>query len=389
MPTDRPSADAAQAERALPDREERNRLIAENSQELIALIDPDGKVLYASASYSHLLGYAIDQVVDQTFFSFAHPGDAPRINRAVQQSVQSRARQKVEIRLKKVDGDWIEFETIISAITDATGAVKNVLLVGRDITERRLFEQALLKKNQELERAILAKDHFLASMSHELRTPLNAIIGFTGTLLMKLPGPLSEQQTRHLQTVRSSAKHLLSLINDLLDLSKIESGEAALNLEPVVFQAVVEEVSRALRPLAENKGLGLEVSVPGEDLVLNTDRRALTQILLNLASNAVKFTEHGQVQIVLRGSTDDGKHWAHVSVHDTGIGIRSRDQTKLFEAFSQVEGNVRRNEGSGLGLHLSQKLAHLLGGHINFNSEYGKGSTFILALPERSIDFDP
>src|SRR5262249_4413187 len=149
--------------------------------------------------------------------------------------------------------------------------------------------------NLALERANQAKDHFLANMSHELRTPLNAVIGFTGTMLMRLPGPLTDAQERQLTIVQSSAKHLLALINDLLDLAKIESGKVDLQLVPVVCYDVIEEVVANLRPLAEHKGLSFDVSIPPRDLVIHTDRRAFSQILLNLLNNAIKFTEHGHV----------------------------------------------------------------------------------------------
>jgi protein-histidine pros-kinase len=242
----------------------------------------------------------------------------------------------------------------------------------------------LQEKNEELESANLAKDRFLASMSHELRTPLNAIIGFTGTLLMKLPGPLTAEQTKQLQTVQSSAKHLLSLINDLLDLAKIESGKVSITFESVVCQGVVEEVRTTLRPLAEKKGLSFRLELPPAELVLKTDRRALSQILLNLVNNAIKFTEQGEVCVELGQHRVNGSTNTQISVHDTGIGLRKEDQEKLFQAFTQM-GNTgaRRHEGTGLGLHLSQKLAELLGGRIQFNSELGKGSTFTLVLPDR------
>ncbi len=360
------------AEKALRESEERYRLVAENSQELIALIDPEAKIIYASPSYCHVLGHSNEDLLGESLFRFTHPGDAARVGRAIQNLVESGGRRTVEFRLKKVDGNWLEFETIISVITDATRP-ERLLLFARDISERRLFEQALQEKNEELERAILAKDRFLASMSHELRTPLNAVIGFTGTLLMKLPGPLTEEQSKQLQTI---------LINDLLDLAKIESGDVTLTLEPVVFQEGVDEVWRTLRPLAEKKGLVLTMTVPEETLILTSDRRALSQILLNLTSNAIKFTECGEVRIVLARESDHGNNRVILSVHDMGIGIRSEDQPRLFRAFSQVEGSLRRNEGTGLGLHLSQKLAQLLGGHIEFTSEFGKGSTFTLSLPQ-------
>ena len=252
------------------------------------------------------------------------------------------------------------------------------------MAKRKRFERTLQEKNEELESANLAKDRFLANMSHELRTPLNAIIGFTGTLLMKLPGPLTTEQNKQLQIDQSSAKDLLSLINDLLDLAKIESGKVAVTLESVICQGVVEEVRTTLKPLAEKKGIDFRLQLPAAELVLKSDRRALSQILINLVNNAIKFTERGEVCVELRHERVNGSANTQISVHDTGIGIKQDDQEKLFQAFTQM-GNTgsRRYEGTGLGLHLSQKLAELLGGRIEFTSEFGKGSTFTLTLPER------
>jgi protein-histidine pros-kinase len=224
----------------------------------------------------------------------------------------------------------------------------------------------------------LSKDRFLASMSHELRTPLNAILGFTGTLLMKLPGPLNEDQEKQLRTVQTSARHLLSLINDLLDLAKIESGKVELNLEPVACQGVVQEVVSAMRPAAVAKVLGFEATVSPPDLVVRADRRALNQILLNLTSNAIKFTEKGRVHILAQELQVAGRMMVTFKVSDTGVGIRPQDQDKVFQTFTQL--GKRHQEGTGLGLHLSRKLAELLGGQITFLSEYGKGSTFMLLL---------
>jgi protein-histidine pros-kinase len=249
------------------------------------------------------------------------------------------------------------------------------------VTERKRFEQTLQEKNVELENANLAKDRFLASMSHELRTPLNAIIGFTGTLLMQLAGPLTPEQERQLQTVETSAEHLLSLNNDLLDLAKIESGKVELNFEPVICQNILDKVATTLRPLAEAKGLVFEIEALRPELVIKTDQRAVSQIILNLVNNAIKFTEQGRVRLELTQRRANGRRLTKISVIDTGIGIRPEDQSNLFQAFQQVD-NSRRFEGTGLGLHLSQKLAHLLGGHIEFESEYGHGSRFTLIIPE-------
>jgi protein-histidine pros-kinase len=271
-----------------------------------------------------------------------------------------------------------------TTFNDRDGKLQGVFAAARDVTERKRFEQTLQEKNVELENANFAKDRFLASMSHELRTPLNAIIGFTGTMLMKLPGPLNDDQEDQLRTIDGSATHLLSLINDLLDLAKIESGKVELRREPVVCQGVVREVITALRPMAEAKGLSFEAELPPDDLAVLTDRRALTQILLNLTNNAIKFTEQGAITLELKRRHLDGQLQTEISVIDTGIGIREQDQARLFQAFEQVNGAGReRHQGTGLGLHLSQKLAGLLGGHIRFHSEYGKGSTFTLILTEK------
>jgi protein-histidine pros-kinase len=221
-------------------------------------------------------------------------------------------------------------------------------------------------------------------MSHELRTPLNAIIGFTGTMLMRLPGPLTNDQENQLRTVQGSARHLLSLINDLLDLAKIESGKVELNLEPVPCRDVVQEVAAALRPLAEAKGLAFVVELPPQEMMTLTDRRALSQILINLTNNAIKFTDQGQIRLELVQEQPNGQRVTKLRVHDTGIGIRPEDQTKLFQAFAQVAGPaIRPHEGTGLGLHLSQKLAAMLGGYVEFASVYGQGSTFTLIIPQK------
>jgi signal transduction histidine kinase len=251
----------------------------------------------------------------------------------------------------------------------------------RDITDRKRIQDALQEKNIELEKASQAKDRFLASMSHELRTPLNAILGLTGILLMKLPGPHTPDQERQLQTVRNSARHLLSLINGLLDLAKIESSQVELTFVPVICQEVVSEVVESLRPLAEQKGLELRVEMPQDPITILTDYRVLSQILINLANNAIKFTQNGLVQLSLSAFDMGQARCIELRVMDTGKGVREEDQHLLFEAFKQLpSANRQKLEGSGLGLHLSQKLATLLGGEITFQSRLGEGSIFTLAL---------
>ncbi|HEU5099668.1 MAG TPA: ATP-binding protein [Roseiflexaceae bacterium] len=251
--------------------------------------------------------------------------------------------------------------------------------------EQRVIERTseLMHSNQALEQASLTKDRFLANMSHELRTPLNAIIGFTGTLLMRLPGPLTPDQEKQLRTIQRNSQHLLALINDILDLAKIQSGNVTLKREPIVCQEVIEEVAASLHTLAQQKGLELAIVVPAEPIVMHTDRRALTQIVINLLNNAIKFTHRGGVRVALSQHTNQSQGFVEISVADTGIGIAQADQAHLFELFTQVDTTrTRQYEGTGLGLHLSQKLAELLGGQITVQSEPDQGSTFTVRLPE-------
>ena len=256
-----------------------------------------------------------------------------------------------------------------------------------DITERRCAEETAkrLQKVEEEQRLAVetarVKNDFLATMSHELRTPLNAVIGFAGTLLMELPGPITVAQKKQLETIKSSAHHQLSLINDLLDLAKIESGKVKLRLEPVACDEIVRAVAEILRPIAESKGLAFHVDLPAETRVARAETRALKQILINLVNNAIKFTEHGEVRIEL----SDCNEKTRIAITDTGTGISEDDRPKLFKAFSRLERTgAKPEEGAGLGLHLSQKLAHLMGGEITQAGESGTGSTFTLLLDTES-----
>ncbi|SDA46278.1 MULTISPECIES: hybrid sensor histidine kinase/response regulator [unclassified Janthinobacterium] len=254
--------------------------------------------------------------------------------------------------------------------------------------ELETINREIALKNLELAEASRMKSAFIANMSHELRTPLNAIIGFTGALLMKLPGPLTADQDKQLNTIRASARHLLSLINDILDVAKIEAGKLTLSIEPVHCQELMAEVADTLRPLAQQKGLALEIEL-GEasqkPAIIDTDRRALTQILINLLNNAIKFTEQGTVRISLAQRQEDGVQVTEMSIADSGAGIKEEDQAKLFQAFSQLDSTSTRHvEGAGLGLYLCQNLANAIGGALFFNSDYGSGSTFTLALRSKA-----
>jgi signal transduction histidine kinase len=223
-------------------------------------------------------------------------------------------------------------------------------------------------------------------MSHELRTPLNAIIGFTGTLLMQLPGPVNEEQDRQLRTIQSSARHLLSLINDILDITKIASGKVDLKHERFDCRRLVRDVAAMFAPLAQQKGLALHVDAGEEELVVEADRRAVQQIVINLLNNAIKFTEHGEVRVAAGIDQDPAGRAVLVDVVDTGIGIAPDKLGLLFKPFTQLDqGSTRQFEGTGLGLHLSERLAGLIGARIAVRSTPGIGSVFTLRVPCASL----
>jgi protein-histidine pros-kinase len=252
----------------------------------------------------------------------------------------------------------------------------------RDITDRKLVEEALHRKNQELAAAMESRDRFLANMSHELRTPLNAIIGFTGALLMELAGPLTADQDKQLKTVQNSARHLHSLINDLLDLAKIDAGRMDVHAEPLDAEEVIRQVVQTLETQADSKNLELTIDIQSSRLRIRTDRRVLSQILLNLLGNAIKFTGRGSVTITLSSAVENGAELSLFTVTDTGPGIKVEHQARLFEPFAQFgEADGGQQRGTGLGLHLSRRLAETLGGSIAFDSTPGEGSRFTLLLP--------
>ena len=281
--------------------------------------------------------------------------------------------------------------------------------MGVDISKRKQAEAALLELNETLEVKVASrteelraaveraeaadriKSTFLATMSHELRTPLNSIIGFTGIVLQKLAGPLTAEQTKQLGMVRGSARHLLELINDVLDISKIEADQLQVHAEPFDLRASLERAVTAVTPFAEKKGLSLNARVSPSIGDMVSDRRRVEQIVLNLLNNAIKFTESGSVtiecepvQAYQRSPGDAPTTAVRVRVTDSGIGVAPEDLAKLFQPFRQIETGLTRNhEGTGLGLAICRKLALLLDGDIVATSEPGRGSEFTVTLPVR------
>jgi signal transduction histidine kinase len=245
------------------------------------------------------------------------------------------------------------------------------------IQNARLFNEIRVK-GHELEVASQHKSQFLANMSHELRTPLNAILGYTELILDSIYGDVPERMRSVLERVQSNGKHLLGLINDVLDLAKIEAGQLTLSLEDYSIRDVVHSVFTLVESLAEEKHLALKVELPDDLPVAHGDERRLTQVLLNLVGNAIKFTDAGEV--VIRAAASNG-HYT-LSVQDTGPGISPSDQVKIFEEFQQADSSLTKVKGgTGLGLSIAKRIVNLHGGRIWVSSEPGSGSTFFVDVP--------
>jgi len=347
------------------------RWMLEVAPDAILGVDASGSVELVNAQCERLFGYDRDELLGQPVEMLIpdglRPVDAGQIGAGLELVTLHKDRTEIPVEIS------------LSALETPGGRLTMAAL--RDITDRKRIEWQLREQNVELERASQAKDNFLASMSHELRTPLNAIIGFTGIMLMKLPGPLNAEQEHQLGLVQTSGKHLLSIINDLLDLAKIESGRVQITLEPVDCLSVVEEVVQSLQPLAQAKGLAaLRVETFDGPVTAMADRRALGQILINLVNNAIKFTDSGEVCLSLIPAAES-QGLTRITVRDSGPGIPEADLSRIFRAFERTAATAKgTDEGTGLGLHISLKLVELLNGTISVSSVVGEGSTFTVAL---------
>lgn len=265
-------------------------------------------------------------------------------------------------------------------------AIERALREARNRAERtaaRLEAQAAVRKRMHAESMSQAKSDFLVSMSHELRTPLNVIIGFSELLEQGDGGTLSVKQGEHVDNILTSARHLLAVISDILDVSKVEAGRMSLSLEPTSIQKIAEQLRSSLMPILMQRELELELEIPAELPLIQADPLRLRQILYNLLSNALKFTEPSGTIRLQASTTADSMRLA---VTDTGVGIRAENLARLFQEFEQIEPSERsKAEGSGLGLVLTRRLVELHGGTVSVQSEWGSGSTFTVTLPLRSV----
>lgn len=356
---------------------ERLQAVVTNAPVILFSIDAAGVFTLSEGNGLAALGLAPGRMVGQSVFELYE--NSPEILLDVERGLAGETFSSV-VTL----GDLI-FETHYSPHRDSQGQVTGIFGVSIDVTERARAAAALLQAKETAEAANRAKSQFLANVSHELRTPLNAIIGFSEILCDQTRGELNPKQARYAQNALASGRHLLNLINAILDLSKIEAGKMELEISEFLPAGAMREVLQVLSPLAAEKQITLTFS-PAEDAPpLTADRNKFKQAFYNLVSNAVKFTpEQGQVEVKtkLRTSSVRG-HFLEIAVADTGVGVRLEDYERIFAQFEQADASfARRQEGTGLGLALTRRIAELHGGTLSVQSDgEGLGSVFRFILP--------
>ncbi len=366
----------------------------ENSHTIMVLVDPGtARFVDVNAAACEFFGYDHDAFLGMTIMDLNGVEPAEMLTRLAS-TVHGEGGVRQD-RQRLADGEWRDME-VHSGPVDVNGAqlifttmqdVSDRVAAEREVAEHRVRLSALVRERtadlerayEELEAASAAKDQFLANMSHELRTPLNSIIGFSDMLLSGLVGPMDVEQERQIGMINTSGKHLLELVNDVLDLARIESGNVRVEPEEFELAPLLESAIESLRPAAEGKGLALRVEQNTPVTVVSSDRRKVRQVLLNLLGNAVKFTDAGEV--VLR-VTCDGRETVAFTVADTGVGIPASELKRVFDEFHQVAPpDEAKPSGTGLGLAISLRLARILGGDLVAESAPGEGSVFTFTLP--------
>ncbi|WP_321505445.1 ATP-binding protein [uncultured Methanoregula sp.] len=374
--------------------EEKYRTIFENIQDVFYRSDSGGKLILISPSGASMLGYrSPDELIGFSIADriYANPGDRVAFLEAMKEKGFV---QNYEVSLIRKDGSVVTASTNSHYYYHADGNIAGVEGILRDITKLKQAELRLLEAHRDLEKKVLErtrelsdanlrlleldrlKSLFIASMSHELRTPLNSIIGFTGIMAKGMAGEINAEQKKQLGMVQDSARHLLALINDVIDISKIEAGKIEADVSTFNLADVIREVKNTFGPAVHERGLVLNIEMCGP-IAITSDERRVRQIILNLISNAIKFTDEGRVDLTV---TQKGTV-VEVSVRDTGIGIKKEDLEQLFRPFVRAMVPGRLTEGTGLGLYLSKKLARFLGGDIVAESELHKGSIFTFTFP--------
>jgi PAS domain S-box-containing protein len=367
------------------------RGLLESVPDAIVMVNNTARIVLVNTQAITMFGYGRDELLGQPV-ELLLPKRYQNVHIRHRTSYFSEPRTRpmgAGLELYGLRKDSREFPVEISLSPLETEEGVLAMAAVRDITDRKLQEEEIRQKNRELEEQNLRvqeanrmKSEFLANMSHELRTPLNGIIGFTEFMMDEKPGPLNEKQHEYLTDVLNSSQHLLQLINDVLDLAKIEAGKMELFPETFSVREATEEVCSILAPLAKKKNIAIATDLSTEADIVTLDQQKFKQMLYNLLSNAVKFTDQdGEIRIV----TQPYDNKIRVKVVDTGIGIKQEDFSRLFTEFHQLDSSLaRRYEGTGLGLALTKKIIEYQQGSIGVESEAGHGSTFTVLLPRHS-----
>ena len=355
-----------------------DEIIRSMADTLVAL-DALGRIKSVNRAAQGLLGYSEEELVGQPFATVCREvfEDAGRSTMA-----RMGSSLKVETSYLAKDGRLIPVSFSSSMMRDATGDIQGYVCVAQDITERKRYEQELKVAKEAAEEANRTKSMFLANMSHELRTPLNAILGYSEMLTEEATDLGQDSFVPDLKKIHGAGKHLLSLINDVLDISKIEAGRMDMFLETFEIRPLIDDVVSTIHPLVEKNANALIVSCPEEAGSMHADVTKVRQGLFNLLSNACKFTHEGRITLKVSRPVKDGIDWLHFTVSDTGIGMTPEQLGKLFQAFSQADASTTRKfGGTGLGLAISRKFCQMMGGDITVASEPGKGTSFTMQLP--------
>ena len=362
---------------ALRTREEHFRALCEHATDLVRVIDAQGTFRYVSPSHQHILGYSPDELQGRAAFDFIHPEDELPMRAAFAALRRTPGTQTVmEFRVQHADGSWRIVHAIASNHLD-NPAIEGIVVSARDITERARVEEVVRQAKEEAEQANQAKSAFLSRMSHELRTPLNAILGFAQLLELDSQDARQDESVRH---ILKAGRHLLGLINEVLEIARIEAGHLDLSLEPVLLSEVVEEAFHLVVPLMRERAIQATAALAaGDTAYVRADRRRLTQVLLNLLANAAKYNRPGGMVTISCAEPLPGR--VRISIQDTGPGIPAEQHVRLFTPFDRLGAEQTSVEGTGMGLALSKVLVEAMGGVIGVESAVGLGSTFWVELP--------
>jgi len=378
-------------------REQLLAMAVEAAGDVVEITDPNTVLQYVNSAFEKTLGYSVEEAIGSTpaqlFRSRLHDKE---YFQAIEEELANGRPWSGRLISKAKDGRLVHFDSTLAPVFDDEGRMTHHIAVKRNVTDRIAAEAELRATNDALEQArdaalaaSRAKSQFLANMSHELRTPLNAIIGYSEMLTEEAEDLGNEVFISDLGKIRSAGAHLLALINDILDLSKIEAGHTELFLEMFDLRALIHTCVATLQPMAHQRGNQLVVEYTLEFGELKGDLTKIRQAMLNLMSNANKFTERGPILIRVRADeAPDGREgeWFAVEVTDTGIGMTDEQQQRLFKPFAQADASTtRKYGGTGLGLVISQRFCEMMGGHITVASAIEEGSTFTIHLP-RYVD---